>query len=246
MSCGQLAEHWCCVNPFHIRMQERCRHLQGVSHAHGKCCCVRSGNTEVKLSTDAFDSSHEPFLQLFLDCARLSVRVVLVSRRQDARCPGTGKEIDEVYNAILMDIPRLQDCRRRQVLLLCGARGDVRRSDAEISTLVFVEKTAEDGGRIKVRPEKCVNLLLFHGHEDLKAQSCFCLTRQTVRRDGRVGLYRVLPPGLPSRRPQTYQHMKSDAYDGQQSALWDTEYHFIPTLPSILTRAHVRMLPIIP
>ena len=63
------------------------------------------------------------------------------------------KEIHQIHNAVFVDIPGLQDIGGRKVLLLRGEVDSRSRRDAEVSALVLVEKSAEDGRRIEVGPE---------------------------------------------------------------------------------------------
>ena len=100
------------------------------------------------------------------------------------------EEVHEVNSPLLGYISSLKNIGRWEVLLLGCACRVMGRSDAEISALVFVKESGEDGGRVVIWPGR-------HG------QICIVKTWET------------------------HQHMKS-------------------TLPSVLTRAVVRILPIKP
>jgi hypothetical protein len=65
---------------------------------------------------------------------------------------GPGEEVDDVYDALLMDVPGLEDVGRGQILLLGGAAQVPVRVYAEVASLVLVKELAEDGGRVEVRP----------------------------------------------------------------------------------------------
>lgn len=138
-------------------MPEICRHLRYVSPCQEN---VRKEEypTKVDLSTNAFHTSHEPLFQLLLDGARLSVGIVFVAWRQDARGSGTRKKVHKIHDSVFVNVSGLQDSRGRQVLLLCSTRGNIGRSDAEISPLVLVKQTAENRRRVEVWPVKFVNL----------------------------------------------------------------------------------------
>ena len=51
----------------------------------------------------------------------------------------TREEVYQVNNALLVDVPGLQDVRGREVLLLSRESLGCRRADAEVSTFILVE-----------------------------------------------------------------------------------------------------------
>ena len=64
------------------------------------------------------------------------------------------EEVYQINNAFFVDVPGLQDVRRGEVLLLRRVGFVCRRRDAEIAAFVLVKQTAEERGRIEVRPGK--------------------------------------------------------------------------------------------
>lgn len=61
-----------------------------------------------------------------------------------------------------MDIPGLEDIRRREILLLRCIGLILGRGDAEVPAFVFVQKSAEDGWRVEIWP---VDLLIICGEK---------------------------------------------------------------------------------
>lgn len=53
-----------------------------------------------------------------------------------------------------MNVSRLQDIGRREVLLFGRVRLVLGRGNAEVTSLVFVQKSAEDGRGVEVGPTK--------------------------------------------------------------------------------------------
>jgi hypothetical protein len=66
--------------------------------------------------------------------------------------PRTREEVHQVNNTLFVDVSGLQDIRGGEVLLLRRKGLLCRRTDAEVAALVLVEQTAEDRGRVEVRP----------------------------------------------------------------------------------------------
>jgi hypothetical protein len=72
--------------------------------------------------------------------------------RHNVRAPRAREEVYQVNDAFFVDVPGLQDVRGGEVLLLRRVGLVCRRRDTEVAAFVLVQQTAEDGGRIEVRP----------------------------------------------------------------------------------------------
>jgi hypothetical protein len=106
----------------------------------------------VKTPPDALNTADQPLLELLLHAGHLAVGALLGALEDDLGALGTGEEVDNVDDAILVDVAGLQDVRRRQILLLGGAAEMGGRVDAEVAALVLVQQPAEDGGRVELGP----------------------------------------------------------------------------------------------
>lgn len=119
--------------------------------------------TQLQPAANALDTADQPPLELLLDAGHLAVHALLEPLGDDLGVLGAGEEVDEVHNAILVDVARLEDVGRREILLLGGAAEACGRVDAEMAPFVLVQETAEDGGRVELGPG---------GGLDFKPTSC--------------------------------------------------------------------------
>lgn len=112
-------------------------------------------DVEREPAPDALDAADEPALELLLDGLDLA-EGVLAARPGLAdggeRGLGPREEVDEVDDAVLVDVARLQDVGRGQVGLLDGAGEVLRRRDGEVPPLGLVEEAAEDAWGVEVGP----------------------------------------------------------------------------------------------
>lgn len=108
--------------------------------------------TQISLSTNALNSSDQPSLQLVLYRDRLSVRHLLWNFGDDTTILWPWKEVHQINHAFLMDISGLENVGGRKILLFSSIGLVLRRSDAEVAALIFVEESAEDGWRVEVWP----------------------------------------------------------------------------------------------
>lgn len=64
--------------------------------------------------------------------------------RHDGALLRAREEVHEVRHTLLVDVPRLQDSRRWEILLFGRVRCLVLGSDAEVTALILVQQAAED------------------------------------------------------------------------------------------------------
>lgn len=173
--------------------------------------------TKCQGTANAFDSPNKPLLQLLLNRGCLSESVQLVAFCHDLGALGARKEIDQVDDAILVDVAGLQDAGRWQVLLFGGASNVLRRRNAKVAANVLVQETAEDGRGVKVRPEP---------------DSATRLSRDTYRRLPTSTCSRGFRPCRPRRRCACFRSCHSLQLGGSppsglsgclRHALMDTE-----------------------
>jgi hypothetical protein len=60
--------------------------------------------------------------------------------------------IDDIHNAVFLQIPRLKDITRREIVLLGRAEIAPRRRYGEMTSLVLVQDSTEHGWGIEVGP----------------------------------------------------------------------------------------------
>lgn len=69
-------------------------------------------NVKCQRTTNAFYPSHKPLLQLLLDLGSLSIGVLLIAFCHDLSALGAREEVNQVNDAILVDVACLQDAGR--------------------------------------------------------------------------------------------------------------------------------------
>lgn len=106
----------------------------------------------METTPDALDTTDQPLLELLLDTRHLPVGALFGPLEDDLGVLWPGEEIDNIDDSIFVDVACLQDVGRREILLLGGAAEMVSRVDVEVTPLVLVQETAEDGGRVELGP----------------------------------------------------------------------------------------------
>jgi len=108
--------------------------------------------TQIDFTTNALDSSNQPFLQFILDRQGLAEWHLLLRLCNHLGVLRTGEEIDQIHDSFFMYISRLQDIGGREILLL-GSEGCISSGlDGKMASFVLIEQSAEDGRGIKVWP----------------------------------------------------------------------------------------------
>jgi hypothetical protein len=97
-------------------------------------------------STDTLHAANQPAFEFLLDESHLTVGALFGPFGEHFGALGTGKEVNNIYNTVLVDVAGLQDVGGGQVLLLRGAIEMSGRLDSEVTPFVFVEETAENRG----------------------------------------------------------------------------------------------------
>lgn len=121
---------------------------------------MRSPPTQRKFTPDAFHPTDKPFLELLLDAGHLTVDALLGALEDDLGVLWSGEEVNQIDHAILMDVARLKDIRRGQILLLGSAGYILLWMDGEIAPFILVHETAEHCRGVEFRPGDMVSKLL--------------------------------------------------------------------------------------